>query len=152
MTRVTYDTSVFLNGLLNPHGAFPKLFALPDEIQLVLSDQTAEEIFQLLLQSPRLHEVMPALQSITLEQISQFVNEENMVPMDDESMAIDIDICSNAADNKFLVTALALGCDCLVTAVPDLLALEGNENWENFLAENQISCRIVDVDTFLSVF
>ena len=64
MTRVLYDTTVFLHGLLNPHDMFPKLFDLPSDIKLVLSDVVAEEIFMVILRSEHLHRVLPGLQAI----------------------------------------------------------------------------------------
>jgi putative PIN family toxin of toxin-antitoxin system len=151
VTRVIYDTTVFLSGLLNPHGKNPKLFELPSEVELILSDTVAEEIFKVVLQAASLREALPSLQSITLEEISAFINEQNMVPID-ENHDIQIDICAEAHDNKFLISALALECDLLVTAVPDLLALEGNQNWEEFKTSNNLNCRILDIDTFLSLF
>lgn len=151
MTRVIYDSTVFLNGLLNPHGAHPKLFELPADTELILSDTIAEEIFKVILQSVALHEVLPSLQHITLEEMSAFISEQNMVPLD-ENHDIQIDICTEPNDNKFLIAALALECDYLVTAVPDLLSLEGNENWEAFRDSNNIRCRILDIATFTSMF
>ncbi|MBI4869477.1 MAG: putative toxin-antitoxin system toxin component, PIN family [Candidatus Wallbacteria bacterium] len=150
MTRVTYDASVFLNGLLNPHGKLPKLFELPDDVQLVVSDVVAEEIFKVVLQSARLREALPSLDAISIEEISSFINEDNMPPLD-ESLGLEIDICADPNDNKYLVSALTLDCDYLVTTIPDLLALEGNKNWEELRSSSNFRCRILDLETFASM-
>jgi len=145
--KVFFDTEVFLCGVLLADEPFGRLFASDGGFTLAMSDQVFSEILDVIRRSPSLRKVLPSVAGISLPDIfNSFEVEIARIPP-----SMTMSICKDPGDNKYLASAMYLECDYLVTAVPDLLALENNAKWDQFRRANGVKCRIVGPDAFLTM-
>jgi predicted nucleic acid-binding protein len=100
--------------------------------------------------SQGLREAFPALGGIGQDRLRCVLERATMRTVIE--YGVEIDICDDPQNNKFLAGAIALDCEILVTQVPELLSLEGNVNWQSFRATNAIRCRIHDVAAFAAMY
>jgi predicted nucleic acid-binding protein len=141
MKQVMYDTQAVVKGLICPQDPYPALFRLPAGWKLCLSDLILREALEILLGNATLASRLPALKDIPLAEAYRQVVNGDIYPVPEE---VEIEICRDPADNKYLASALALDCDYLVTEVEDLLGLSGNDQWTSFKEQNSVRVEIVD--------
>lgn len=149
MKRVFFDTLVFLMAALSPRDPYQRLFHFPeDQFELVLSDAMFTEVLDVLRRSNSLLRLIPAVGSISLQDI--FASLHSEIPSLPPSMKLNI--CTDEGDNKFLASAIYLECDYLITGVPDLLSLEQKPKWQQFKEKNQVPVQILDPATFVGFY
>ena len=146
MRQVVYDTQTLIRGLVDPRDPYSTLFFLPSEWKLCLSDVILREALETLLGPSGLQATIPRLSEISLAEAYGHLQSGNVyqVPGD-----IEIEICQDPHDNKFLASALAMDCDVLVTEIPELLDLERNSEWQEFKRTNSVRVAITDPESFV---
>lgn len=137
---MTFDTATIVRGLIDARRPFDVLFKLPPEFQIQISEDVFREALEVLLGESSLHHAIEELAQITPSEVYRRVSRGAIYPVEGQ---VDIQVCSEAADNKFLAAAIALGCDILVTDVADLIELEGNADWVEFRTAHSIPLRIM---------
>ena len=148
MKQVMYDTHTLVRGLIDPHDPYPALFRLPEGWKLCLSDVILQEALQILLGQSSLNRELTRLQEIPLSEAYRRVSTGDVYPVPGD---VEIEICADPEDNKFLASALALDCDYLVTEVKDLMALEENTEWQQFKRTNSVRVQVLDPGAFARV-
>ncbi|MBI4865256.1 MAG: PIN domain-containing protein [Candidatus Riflebacteria bacterium] len=145
MRQVIYDTHTLIRGLIDPNEPYVGLLRLPEGWKLCLSDLILREALQVLLGTSRLSIVLDRLRQIPLAEAYQRASTGEVYPVPPD---IEIEICTDPEDNKFLASALALDCDFLVTEVPELLDLERNKEWQEFKRTNSVRVEVLDPASF----
>jgi predicted nucleic acid-binding protein len=145
MKQVMYDTLTLVRGLIDPSEPYPVLFHLPDGWKLCLSDLILQEALQILLGTSSLTRELPRLKEIALSEAYRRVSTGDVYPVPTD---IEIEICADPEDNKFLAAALALDCDVLVTEVKELVELEENREWQQFKRTNSVRVQVLDPPGF----
>lgn len=145
MKQVVYDTQTLVRGLLDPRPPYGVLFHLPEGWKLCLSDAILQEALQVLLSQTSLAREITRLKEIALAEAYRRVSSGDLYPLPGD---IEIEICQDPEDNKFLASALALDCDYLVTEIPELVDLEKNAEWQEFKRTNSVRVRVFDPQGF----
>jgi len=145
MKQVVYDTQTLVRGLLDPRHPYGVLFHLPEGWKLCLSDTILQEALQVMLGLTSLSKELTRLREIPLAEAYRRVSTGDLYPLPAD---VEIEICSDPEDNKFLASALALDCDYLVTEIPELVELEHNEEWQEFKRTNSVRVRVFDPHAF----
>lgn len=148
MKQVVFDTQTLVRGLLDPRPPYGVLFHLPEGWKLCLSDTILQEALQVMLGQTCLSAQLARLKEIPLAEAYRRVSTGDLYPLPGD---IEIEICSDPEDNKFLASALALDCDYLVTEVRELVDLEHNEEWQEFKRSNSVRVRVFDPAGFAAL-
>lgn len=148
MRQVLYDTITLVRGLVDPRAPYPTLFNLPPDWKVCISDAILREVFDTLLSAPSLGKQLPSLAKVTAVEAYRRLGPQDVFPLPGE---IEIEICTDPADNKFLASALAMDCDILVTGIPELLELQGNSEWRDFKAANSVRVEVMDAASFVAL-
>jgi len=146
--QVVYDTHTFVRGLIDPREPYINLFRLPAEWRLCVSDVILREALEVLVSPAGLVGRFFGLSEISLAEAYRRVSRGEVYPVPAD---IEIEICEDPQDNKFLASALAMDCEYLVSQIPELLELERNREWLAFKQTNSVRVEVVDVQTFMGI-
>jgi putative PIN family toxin of toxin-antitoxin system len=115
MLKVVFDTNIFLQALINPHGINARLVAEFHKYELIISEEIIAEILNVLFRSS-LRKKYSSLNNISIQELFYYISAAKVVRPKDK-----ISACRDAKDNKFLECAVAAAADYLVSGDKDLL-------------------------------
>ena len=105
---VVFDTNIFLRALINPKGINALLVASLDRFVLVSSPSILEEVAEVLSRTELL--IAKSVRKLDAERIVSLLRQAPMI-----SQAVEVTICRDPDDNKFLEAAVAAKATYVVT-------------------------------------